>query len=83
MRRLTPLGPRGTTVGWGAMPTFIAARRVCYTMPYDLSCDTCRFDRTVPDEPKAYAVAKEHEGEHPTHYVLIHTAETPETPGTD
>jgi hypothetical protein len=48
-------------------------------MPYDLNCDTCRFDRTVPDEPEAYAVAKEHEGEHPTHYVLIHTAETPGT----
>ena len=42
---------------------------------YDLTCDTCEFDRTVDAENDAYADAKAHESDHPDHFVLIYTAE--------
>lgn len=40
-------------------------------MPYSLDCDTCDFIRTVDDEVDAYAAAKEHESEHPNHFVFM------------
>lgn len=43
-------------------------------MPYDLTCDSCEFARTVNEEVSAYTGAKDHEEEHPTHFVFIWTA---------
>jgi len=42
---------------------------------YDLTCDTCDFDRTVEAERDAYADAKEHESAHPDHFVFIYSEE--------
>lgn len=44
-------------------------------MVYQLSCDTCDFERRVENEPDSYAVAKDHEAEHTTHFVFISTVE--------
>ncbi|MFB6097423.1 MAG: hypothetical protein ABEJ74_08550 [Haloferacaceae archaeon] len=44
-------------------------------MPYRLSCDTCDFERQVQDEPETYALAKDHEAAHTTHFVFISTVE--------
>jgi hypothetical protein len=40
-------------------------------MAYLLDCDSCEFSQTVTEEPRTYAVAKEHEEDHPEHFVLI------------
>lgn len=38
-------------------------------MAYSLDCDACDFVREHDDEITAYSVAKEHEAEHPDHFV--------------
>lgn len=40
-------------------------------MPYSLTCDTCEFTQEITDEIDTYAVAKDHEVEHPDHFVFI------------
>lgn len=40
-------------------------------MAYSLTCDTCEFAREISDEIDTYAVAKDHESEHPDHFVYI------------
>jgi hypothetical protein len=40
---------------------------------YDLTCDTCDFDRTVEAERDAYADARDHESAHPDHFVFIYS----------
>ena len=42
---------------------------------YDLKCDTCEFSRTVDAESSAYSAAKDHESDHPDHFVLIYSVE--------
>lgn len=44
-------------------------------MAFDLDCDTCEFSCTVGTESAAYQRAKEHETDHPNHFVLIYGAE--------
>lgn len=40
-------------------------------MQYELDCDTCDFAQTVEEEGETYPRAKDHEAEHPTHFVFI------------
>ncbi len=44
-------------------------------MAYSLDCGTCEFFRETDDEVTAYSLAKEHEAEHPEHFVFIELAE--------
>lgn len=44
-------------------------------MAYTLTCDSCEFDLGVDEEVRAYSNAKEHEAEHPAHFVFIESAE--------
>lgn len=44
-------------------------------MAFDLDCDTCDYSQTVDAESTAYVSAKEHEADHPTHFVLIRSTE--------
>lgn len=46
---------------------------VLYTMPFELQCDSCDFNRQTGDETGAYADARDHESDHPSHFVLITT----------
>lgn len=48
---------------------------VCLDVTFQLDCDTCDFNLTVDAENTAYVSAKEHESDHPTHFVLIRSAE--------
>jgi hypothetical protein len=47
-------------------------------MPYHLQCDDCGLDRTVEDHVVAHELAKDHEAEHPKHYVSVRMTEGPE-----
>jgi hypothetical protein len=40
-------------------------------MSFHLACETCDFVHETDDEIDAYAAARDHESEHPTHYVFI------------
>jgi hypothetical protein len=40
-------------------------------VPFRLECDTCGFAREADAEVDAYAAARDHESNHPTHYVII------------
>lgn len=44
-------------------------------MAFDLACDSCPFHRGVDEEWSAYLDARDHESEHPSHFVLIRTTE--------
>lgn len=45
----------------------------CITMPYSLDCDSCGFTQTVDAEPETYVIARDHERDHPDHFVMIET----------
>lgn len=44
-------------------------------MGFELICDSCEYVRTMEDEPGAYARARDHETDHPTHFVFITTTD--------
>lgn len=44
-------------------------------MTYSLDCDTCQFARSIAGEVNAYSIAKEHESEHPEHFVFMERVE--------
>jgi hypothetical protein len=44
-------------------------------VPFDLDCDTCDFNRTVDAQRSAFSAAKDHESDHPDHFVLIYSVE--------
>ena len=43
-------------------------------MAFDLTCDSCEFDREVDAEEDAYVGAKDHETDNPDHFVFIRSA---------
>lgn len=45
------------------------------TMAFDLACDTCEFSRTIDAENSAYTTARDHESDHPSHFVFIYDEE--------
>lgn len=40
-------------------------------MGYELDCDSCDFAQTVERERDTYPRARDHEAEHPSHFVFI------------
>ena len=40
-------------------------------MAYELACDSCEFAEAEALERSAYAGARDHESEHPSHFVVI------------
>lgn len=44
-------------------------------MVYRLACDSCDYEQRVEKERETYALAKDHEAEHTTHFVFISTVE--------
>lgn len=44
-------------------------------MAFELACDTCDFAPTVDGEDSAYVSARDHEADHPTHFVFIYDDE--------
>lgn len=42
-------------------------------MEYALNCDTCDYRETVGDENRAYSMARDHERERGSHFVVIET----------
>ena len=40
-------------------------------MRYELACDSCGFNTTVEAEGQAYTRARDHEADHPDHFVNI------------
>ena len=43
-------------------------------MAYILDCDSCDFSRETSDKVTAYSAAKDHEAEHPMHFVFMERA---------
>ena len=41
-------------------------------MAYQLQCDSCDLERECADWPEANRDARDHEAEHPDHWVSIH-----------
>lgn len=44
-------------------------------MGFELDCDTCEFAQVVEDERDTYPRARDHEAEHPSHFVFITSQE--------
>ena len=40
-------------------------------MTFELDCDSCGYQENTDSENSAYATAREHEAEHPSHIVQI------------
>ena len=40
-------------------------------MQYRLACDSCEFDAETEGAGDAYTAARDHEADHPTHFVDI------------
>lgn len=45
------------------------------TVEYALACDTCDFVCMVDEQNRAYVLARDHEREHGSHFVLIETVQ--------
>lgn len=41
-------------------------------MVFELTCDTCDFGTTADENWQAWGSARDHEGEHPEHNVLVY-----------
>lgn len=44
-------------------------------MEYQLDCDTCDYVHVVEEEGDTYLHAKDHEEDHPSHFVIITTVQ--------
>ncbi|WP_274520325.1 hypothetical protein [Natronobacterium lacisalsi] len=40
-------------------------------MTLELKCDSCGFERTFEEDREGYAAARDHERDHPSHFVFI------------
>lgn len=40
-------------------------------MRFDLDCDTCGYAEVVDEAASAYTGARDHEADHPSHFVII------------
>lgn len=44
-------------------------------MVFELHCDACDFASTTEEEWRAHDQARQHEGDHPTHFVVMDRGE--------